>query len=113
MEILTTVPVYTYPFPYVLLFSIAVTVAIIGFMTCISIVVKEPSWGTCLFALILLVLGAIGIKSSLKSMYEHEVFEYNKYKVTLDETISAREFLDKYEIADERGKILTVIEDVN
>lgn len=42
-----------------------------------------------------------------------DTVDYYKHEVIIDETVNMTEFLDKYEIVDERGKILTVIEDVN
>lgn len=42
-----------------------------------------------------------------------DTVDYYKHEVMIDETVNMTEFLDKYEIVDERGKILTVIEDVN
>ena len=42
-----------------------------------------------------------------------DTVDYYKHEVMIDETVNMTEFLDKYEIIDERGKILTVIEDVN
>ena len=43
-------------------------------------------------------------------MERTSVLDYNTYKVTLDETISAREFLDKYEILSREGEIFTIKE---
>lgn len=42
-----------------------------------------------------------------------DTVDYYKHEVIIDETVNMTEFLDKYEIVGERGKILTVIEDVN
>jgi hypothetical protein len=40
---------------------------------------------------------------------EYETGEY-EYKVTIDDSVSMNEFLDKYEILDQEGKIYTVKE---
>lgn len=40
---------------------------------------------------------------------EYETGEYH-YKVTIDDSVSMNEFLDKYEILDQEGKIYTVRE---
>ena len=37
-------------------------------------------------------------------------YEYTEYKVTIDDSVSMNEFLDKYEILDQEGKIYTVKE---
>ena len=42
-----------------------------------------------------------------------DTVDYYKHEVLVDDTVNMTEFLDKYEIVDERGKILTVIEDIN
>lgn len=42
-----------------------------------------------------------------------DIVDYYTHEVMIDETVNMTEFLDKYEIVDKDGKILTVIEDVN
>lgn len=42
-----------------------------------------------------------------------DTVDYYTHEVMIDETVNMTEFLDKYEIVDEDGKILTVIEDIN
>lgn len=37
-------------------------------------------------------------------------YSYTEYKVTIDDSVSMNEFLDKYEILDQEGKIYTVKE---
>ena len=37
-------------------------------------------------------------------------FSHIEYKVTIDDSVSMNEFLDKYEILDQEGKIYTVKE---
>lgn len=60
-----------------------------------------------LAALLLLIpFGAMATKTL-------DTVDYYKHEVIIDETVNMTEFLDKYEIADERGKILIVIEEVN
>ena len=45
-------------------------------------------------------------------IFEHETdtVDYVEYKVTIDDSVSMNEFLDKYEILDQEGKIYTVKE---
>ena len=40
----------------------------------------------------------------------HDSINYIKYKVTIDDSVLMNEFLDKYEILDQEGKIYTVKE---
>ena len=52
----------------------------------------------------LLVWALIGLGTSKPTAYE------THYKVTIDDSVSMNEFLDKYEILDQEGKIYTVKE---
>jgi hypothetical protein len=61
-------------------------------------------------AWILIILGIIGAIHANKAIDETSVLDYNKYKVTLDENISAHELLDKYEILSREGEIFTIKE---
>ena len=98
MEILVTIPVYGYPFFCGILFVTAIVIALSGFTAGIIIAIGEKSWITCLVGLSLLVIGIVGVKHSLELRNEAKTFKYNKYKVTIDETVNAREFLNQYEI---------------
>lgn len=110
MEILATIPVYSSPFFCTISLAVAITIALIGFMIGIFIAAEERSGAVCIVGLLILVIGFIGIKGSSDLMKEQEVFKYNKYKVTLNETISARELLDKYEILSREGEIFIIRE---
>ena len=110
MEILATIPVYTHPFFCEILIAIAITIALIGFMIGIFIAAEERSGTVCIVGLLILAIGAVGIKHSSALMNELETFEYNKYKVIIDETVSAKDFLDKYEVISREGEIFTIRE---
>lgn len=110
MEILATIPVYSSPFFCNIFLAVAITIALIGFMVGIVFAVEERSWTVCIVGLLILAIGAVGIKYSSELMNELETFKYNKYKVTIDETVNAREFLDKYEILSREGEIFTIKE---
>ena len=51
-----------------------------------------------------------GIVGSLGDTYSKNDINYIEYKVTIDDSVSMNEFLDKYEILDQEGKIYTVRE---
>ena len=110
MEILATIPVYSSPFFCDIFLAVAITIALIGFTIGIVFAAEERSWTVCIVGLLILAIGIIGINHSLELMNELETFKYNKYKVTLDETISAREFLNQYEILSREGEIFTIKE---
>ena len=40
------------------------------------------------------------------------VYDYTKYKVTVDETVNMNEFFEKYELIDQEGKIYIVKDEV-
>ena len=63
-----------------------------------------------LVGLVLIIIGVFGISHTTDAIKRNSVLDYNTYKVTLDETISAREFLDKYEILSREGEIFTIRE---
>ena len=110
MEIIATIPVYTYPLFCDILFTVAITIAMTGFAIVVFIATEEKSWTVCIIGLSLLVVGIIGIKYSLKLTNELEIFKYNEYKVIIDETVSAKDFLDKYEVISKEGEIFTIKE---
>ena len=58
---------------------------------------------------IALALGSV-IVGGLGGAYSKTDISYTEYKVTIDDSVSMNEFLDKYEILDQEGKIYTVKE---
>ena len=58
---------------------------------------------------IALALGS-GIVGSLGGTYSKTDINHIEYKVTIDDSVSMNEFLDKYEIIDQEGKIYTIKE---
>lgn len=109
MEILATIPVYSYPWFYSLFWAIGATMAIIG-IGCILYAIQLRSIITVFIGLALIILGITGAVHANKAIDETSVLDYNKYKVTLDETIGARDFLNQYEILSREGEIFTIKE---
>lgn len=109
MEILATIPVYTYPWFYNLFWAIGVVVIVIG-ITSMALTAETGSIIPFFIGLALIISGIIGIVHTNKAIDNTSVFDYNKYKVTLDETIGAHELLDKYEILSREGEIFTIKE---
>lgn len=109
MEILATIPVYTYPWFYNLFWGIGVAMAIIG-VGCILCTIDFRSIIPAFIGLVLIISGVVGVVHTNKAIDKTSVLDYNKYKVTIDETISAHELLDKYEILSREGEIFTIKE---
>ena len=109
MEILATIPVYTYPWFYNLFMGIAVLFIIVGFSFAFSSIELQ----TCIplvIGLVLIAIGILGIFHTNKAIDKVSVFNYNKYKVTIDDSVSAKELLNKYEILSREGEIFTIKE---
>lgn len=52
----------------------------------------------------------LGLGGAIMSEHETDIVDHIEYKVTIDDSVSMNEFLDKYEILDQEGKIYTVRE---
>ena len=109
MEILATIPIYTYPWIYKLLLAVAIVIIGGGVMSCLM-AFEVHSWTPALVGLVLIIIGLFGVNHAIDAMERTSDLDYNTYKVTLDVTISAREFLDKYEILSREGEIFTIKE---
>ena len=109
MEILATVPIYTHPWIYNLLLAVAVVIVAGGIMSCVM-TFEIHSCTPALVGLVLIIVGLFGVGHTTNAMERTSVLNYNTYKVTLDETISARELLDKYKILSREGEIFTIKE---
>lgn len=109
MEILATIPIYTYPWIYKLLLAVTIVIIGGGVMSCLM-AFEVHSWTPALVGLVLIIIGLFGVNHTIDAMERTSDLDYNTYKVTLDETISAREFLDKYEILSREGEIFTIKE---
>lgn len=109
MEILATIPVYTYPWIYTSLLAVSVIIIAGGIASCLM-AFEERSYTPALIGLAVIIIGIFGANHTTNAMERTSVLDYNTYKVTLDETISAQEFLDKYEVLSREGEIFTIRE---
>ena len=109
MNILATVPVYTYHWIYKLLLAVAIVIIGGGVMSCLM-AFDVNSYTPALVGLVLIIIGFFGVSHTTNAMERTSVLDYNTYKVTLDETISAKDFLDKYEVLSREGEIFTIRE---
>ena len=92
MNILTTIPVYTHPWIYNLLLLVATVIVAVGMMFCFMRF-GIHSWTPALVGLILIIIGLFGASHTTNAMERTSVLDYNTYKVIINETISAKDFL--------------------
>ena len=109
MEILATIPVYTYPWIYKLLLAVAIVIIGVGVTSCLMIF-EIPNWTFVLVGLVLIITGFFGVSHTTNAIERTSVLDYNTYKVTLDETTNVKDFLDKYEVLSREGEIFTIRE---
>ena len=109
MNILATVPIYTHPWIYNLLLVIAIVIIGVGVTSCLM-VFEIPNLIFVLVGLVLIIIGFFGVSHATNAMERTSVLDYNTYKVTLDETINVKDFLDKYEVLSREGEIFTIRE---
>lgn len=60
--------------------------------------------------LCVIIGGGVGTIGMLMSEDETDTIDHIEYKVIIDDSVSMNEFLNKYEILDQEGKIYTVRE---
>ena len=109
MNILATIPVYTHSWIYHLFMGIAVLFVIVGLSFAISSIELQTRI-TLVIGLVLMAMSILGFFLANRVIDNSSTFDYNTYKVTLDETISAKDFLDKYEVISKEGEIFTIRE---
>ena len=109
MEILATIPVYTYPWFYNLLIALAIIFVIVGIVT-IPAFIDSYSCFSIFISFGFIIFGIAGIIITNDEIDNVSVFDYNKYKVTIDDSVSAKELLNKYEILSREGEIFTIKE---
>lgn len=109
MTFLATVPVYTYPWFYNLFWAIGVIVGIIGVIS-IACTADFDSILPLFIGLALIVMGIIGVVHTNEAIERISILDYNKYKVTIDDSITAKELLNEYEILSREGEIFTIKE---
>lgn len=109
MEILATIPVYTYPWFYNLIWAIGAVMVIMGVIS-ITFIGEVKSVSLLFIGLGLIISGIIGITHTNKAIDNTSTFDYNKYKVTIDDSVSAKELLNEYEILSREGEIFTIKE---
>jgi uncharacterized protein YacL len=113
VEILSQETIYETAFPWWLIFIFAGVGLIIGIIITIIHYIDYSFFDPADLVIIFLgiILGAwFGTLVMFISEYKTDTIDHIEYKVTIDDSVSMNEFLDKYEIIDQEGKIYTVKE---
>lgn len=113
VEILSQETIYETTFPWWLISIFAGVGLIIGIIINIIRYIDYKFFDPAGFVIISLcvTIGAwVGGLVTLMGEYETDTIDHIEYKVTIDDSVSMNEFLDKYEILDQEGKIYTVKE---
>ena len=113
VEILSQETIYETAFPWWLILVFAGVGLVIGIIVAIVSYIDYKMFDPANFATIFMitVLGAwLGTLGMILLEYETNTINHIEYKVTIDDSVSMNEFLDKYEILDQEGKIYTVKE---
>jgi hypothetical protein len=80
----------------------------VAFCICVGVFSSTRKIGLTVSSCVLVVVSVIVMILSLSS--NRIDINHIEYKVTIDDSVSMNEFLDKYEILDQEGKIYTVKE---
>lgn len=106
VEILSSETIYNTILP-----EWCITAGLICAMVFIFLMVFCFSNDHMIIGLICIVIALIvGIVGSLGGTLSKTDISHIEYKVTIDDSVSMNDFLDKYEILDQEGKIYTVRE---
>lgn len=97
---------------------------IVKFFVCLilcGLFVAALIWGTknfddelrsilMLFVIIIIVTGL----GAIAEAHTKPIYEYTpQYEILIDDTVTAKEFFDKYDLIDRRGEIFVVVEKTN
>ena len=113
VEILAEKTIYETAFPWWPVFIFAGVGLIIGIIMAFVSYRNYKFFDPANFVIIFvcMIVGAsFGTMGAVMLEYETDTIDHIEYKVTIDDSVSINEFLDKYEILDQEGKIYTVKE---
>ena len=90
--------------------AFGVTLAFCLFLGIWHVANGECEWWLILITSLIGIIGGMMMGCMFGSVCETPTTYETHYKVTIDDSVSMNEFLDKYEIIDQEGKIYTVKE---
>lgn len=109
VEILSSQTIYDTVLP-AWLGVIGFIMLIVIFVLYVAFEVEFETDGTIIYTILVLASILLMVLSLVSGETDINRIEY---KVTIDDSVSMNEFLDKYEIIDQEGKIYTVKEKIN
>lgn len=113
VEILSQETIYKTDYPWWLILIFAGIGLIVGIIITINKCMDYGFFDISDIVPIILCVGLgvyFGLIGTIPLEYETDTIDHIEYKVTIDDSVSMNEFLDKYEILDQEGKIYTVKE---
>ena len=112
VEILSSETIYQTEVYWWLLIVIPIIGLLVGLTLSIVTWVKDGFDDQLISLTIALTIGcfALGFALTVATEHETDTIDHIEYKVTIDDSVSMNELLDKYEILDQEGKIYTVKE---
>ena len=110
MNILAIIPVHNYPAIYTICLGLSLVIGIVMGLAFVFGSVRDSDWLPFIIGILCIVLGVVGTTHSIQAMEKNSYVDYVKYKVTIDESITAQEFLNKYEVLYQEGEIFTIRE---
>ena len=115
VEILSSETIYETDIHMWPLIVIPIIGLLIGLILSIVTWVKDGFDGQFILLTIGLTVACfvLGFVLTIATEHETDTVDYIEYKVTIDDFVSMNEFLDKYEILGQEGKIYTVKEKTN
>ena len=106
VEILTSKVIYNAILPEWCLIM-GLVCCFVGILTAFTLFIEGYDIGFWIATAVTIVFMVIAILGGIPNKND---VAYIEYKVTIDDSVSMNEFLDKYEILDQEGKIYTVKE---
>lgn len=94
-------------YPLFTLFSYAL--GIVSIIVCIMIIVVSVQNDEC-HPFILFIALSVGLFFLRCGYASHRLPDQTKYQITVDDSVSFNDFMERYEIINQDGKIYTVIE---
>lgn len=88
---------------------------LVGLYFCIKESIDLGFCSDCILYLVLFTLIGflIGVPCYISIQPKSDIIDYIEYKVIISEDVNFHEFMDRYEIIDQEGKIYTVKETTN